>query len=356
MKATIKALTLLMAAAFATEASAQTTGEQHRVVDRPDAAVRDAEQRGAMRVTIWYPAADGAALTSIDVGPAGRPLFRLGSVAMDAPFADDARHPVILLSHGFGGSARTMAWFGKAMIERGYVVIAVDHPGNNGVDPMTVPGAVLWGERAMDLKAALAAALADPALAARIDAERVGVAGFSIGGLTALVAGGARVSPENILAFCDREPDDGVCQPQLEFPLPVDTWRAALASEELREPMAVAHDDHSLPGVKAVFAMAPVVQVADPASLAALRIPVSIIAGANDVTVPPATHARVAASLIPGATLEIVPDATHYSFLAQCTAEGRAEVPVCKDAQVQDAAHRRAIAAAADLFDRALRR
>ena len=353
MKSMISAV--IAAAALLSTPAQSVVGEQHRTITQPSAKARDAKGRTDLRVTIWYPAKAGSAETSIDVGAPGAPRLRRGSVAMDAPFADEKRHPVIMLSHGFGGAARPMAWFGKAMAERGYVVVGVDHPGNNGIDKMTVPGAVLWWERAEDLKAALAAVRADKALSRHIDPARVGVAGFSIGGLTALIAGGARVSPENIMAFCDSHPRDGVCQPQIEFAVSPRQWQAAFESEALRDEVATARDDHSLPGVRAVFAMAPVVQVADPASLKAMRVPVSIISGAEDATVPPATHARVAQTLIPGATLELIPDGTHYSFLAECTAAGREQIPVCKDAAVQEETHRRAIAAAAALFDKALR-
>jgi len=55
-------------------------------------------------------------------------------VAADAPFADAARHPLILVSHGFGGVARQMTRLGAPLARAGYVVVAVDHPGTNGRD------------------------------------------------------------------------------------------------------------------------------------------------------------------------------------------------------------------------------
>lgn len=345
----------LAAALLAGSATAAPVGERQLTTVQPGAKARDAEGRDTLRVTVWYRAEEGSAETSIDVGPPGKPLFKLGSVALDAPFADAERRPVILLSHGFGGSARSMAWFGKALAERGYVVVAPDHPGNNGIDQMTVRGAMMWWERAKDLKAALSAAKADPTVGAHIDSARVGVAGFSIGGLTALVAGGARVSPENIIAFCDANPADGVCRPQIEFAVSREQWSAAFTDPELTAEMAEARSDHSVAGVRAVFAMAPVVQVASPESLKAMRVPVSIITGDADATVPPATHARVAARLIPRVKLEEIATATHYSFLGTCTPAGREVVPVCKDAAAQQEAHTRAIAAAEALFDETLR-
>lgn len=349
-------LTRMTAALFflaALPASA-TVGQQHRLAHQPSAAVRDAAGRADLRITVWYPAKVGAQTRSIDIPP-DQPLFRVGAVAPDAPFADVARHPVILVSHGFGGSARMMGWFGLALAERGYVVVAVDHPGNNGVDQPTAAGSVLWWSRADDLKVALAAVLADPQLSSHVDAARVGVAGFSIGGLTALVAGGARTDPVRMVRFCRDHPEDGTCKPQLEFALSNEDAMAALASPALAAERAKAGEDHAVPGVKAVFAMAPVVQPLTPASLRAMRAPVVIVAGAADATVPPQTHALVAKSLIRGARVTILPDVTHYSFLATCSATAVQTVPVCRDATAQESAHRDAIEAALKLFDQTLR-
>lgn len=329
-------------------------GEQHRVAVQPSAMLRDAQHRSDLRITVWYPAAAGAPTRSIDIPPEA-PEFKVGSVAADAPFADTSRHPIILLSHGFGGSARIMGWFGLALAEHGYVVVAVDHPGNNGIEPLTKEGAVLWWDRADDLKTALATVLADPKLKDHLDAARVGVAGFSIGGLTALVAGGAKTDPNRMIQFCHEHPADGTCKPQREFALSPDDAVATLASPALATERKRARDDHSVPEVKAIFAMAPVVQPLTPASLRVIREPVVILAGADDVTVPPATHALIAKRLIPGAKVTILPDVTHYSFLATCSGSAAKEVPVCRDATNQETAHRLAIRAAIALFERALR-
>jgi predicted dienelactone hydrolase len=173
-------------------AQAAPVGETHRVTAESTASLRDAKHRAELRITVWYPAAADAVERPLVVGPPERPLFDIGAVAPNAAFAaDGARRPVILLSHGFGGTARIMGWFGIAMARSGYIVVAVDHPGNNAADEMTVPGATLWWDRAEDLRAALEATQRDPDLGAHMDMSRVGVAGFSAGGFTALVAAGA---------------------------------------------------------------------------------------------------------------------------------------------------------------------
>src|SRR5215472_17000060 len=68
-----------------------TVGERHLIAHNPTAALRDAEHRDTVRVTVWYPAAADAKEVSLDLGPPGKPLFKVGSAAPDAPFADDQR-------------------------------------------------------------------------------------------------------------------------------------------------------------------------------------------------------------------------------------------------------------------------
>ncbi|HEY2357916.1 MAG TPA: alpha/beta hydrolase, partial [Phenylobacterium sp.] len=257
---------VLGALSLATAARAFPVGERHLEAVNPTAALRDAEHKATVRVTVWYPAAEGAEEQSLDIGPPGQPLFYVGSAAPNAAFADARPRPVILFSHGYGGSARMMAWFTTVLAQQGYVVIAVDHPGNNSQDKMTVPGAALFWDRPGDLAAALERARTDPTIAPHLDVRRLAVAGFANGGFTALEAAGARTDLAHFRAFCDAHPDDGVCRPQPEFPVTLEQATAALATPELAGEAARAGDDHSIRGVRAAFVMAPAfVQAFDPA-------------------------------------------------------------------------------------------
>lgn len=345
-------IALLAVFGVATSAVAQVAGETHRTTTIASAAVRDAQHRPTLRVTIWYPAEKGAEATSLAIGDPAKPLFTVGAAAADAPIEpSSARRPVILLSHGFGGSARMMGWFGIAMAQSGYIVISVDHPGNNGVDMMTVPGAILPWERAEDLKQALKAVAEDPILGPQLDLTRIGAAGFSAGGFTALVLGGARVDPDRLQRFCRTSPNDGVCRPQVEFAVTEAESARARSEPPVAALIAKAGVDHSMPGIKAVFAMAPaIVQALPPEGLQAIRKPVGIIVGDHDTVAPPATNANVAAAAIPGSRLTTVEGATHYTFLSSCTPAGVAIVPICQAAGPQKEAHRIAIEQARALF------
>ena len=169
------------------------------------ARLRDAQHRDLLRITVWYSAAADAVEGPVVEGPPTQPLFDIGAVAPNAHFAtDNIRQPVLLLSHGFGGTARIIGWFGLAMARAGYIVIAVDHPGSNAIDEMTVPGAILWWDRAEDLQSALEAAVRDATIGPHMDTSRIGVAGFSAGGFTALVAAG--LWPIQLTSICSAAP------------------------------------------------------------------------------------------------------------------------------------------------------
>jgi predicted dienelactone hydrolase len=337
-------------------AEAFPVGERHLEASNPTAALRDAGHSAKLRVTVWYPAAEGADEKSLDIGPPGKPLFYVGEAAPDAPFADARRRAVILFSHGYGGSARMMGWFTTVLAQQGYIVIAVDHPGNNSHDKMTVAGSALFWDRPGDLEAALEAVKADPVLSGYIDTRRLGVAGFATGGFTALAAGGARVDLQRFQAECAAHPDDGLCKPQPEFPVTLEQATAALAAPELAAEAAHAADDHSIRGVRAVFAIAPaLVQAFDPASLTAMGAPVAIVVGEADPVAPPRLNGGAAARAIPRAQLKSLPGVGHYDFVSTCTQAAFNIEAMCQALQTpQGPTHFETLQMALMLFGRAM--
>lgn len=349
---------LLMTASLCAHADgARVAGERHGSTTVASAAVRDAQHRDSLRYTVWYPAPARSRETALTIGPPDAPLFDVGRAAMAAPVAGE-RLPTLLLSHGNGGSARMMGWLGTALARAGYLVIAVDHPGNNGADEMTLPGSLLAWLRADDLHAALAAVKADPILGPHIDTQRLGVVGFSAGGYTALLAAGARPDLQRLLAFCRAHPDDGVCQPQQEAAThTMEARLAAAASPALAPWIAEADRSRAIPGVRAVFLLAPaIVQAFAPEQLSSLRQPVSILLGDADKVAPPASNGNAAQAMIPGATLTRLPDVGHYDFLSECTAPGRQRLAaLCSTAVPKAQTHARTIDATERFFGDALR-
>ena len=320
------------------------------------------DAKHALATMVWYPADPGAEEKPQMLGPPGNPLFDGGHAAADAALAPmPAKFPLIVLSHGTGGTGGNLAWLGTALARAGYVAAAVNHPGNNAVDGYTVPGFTLWWERARDLSAVIDGMLADPTLMARIDAERIGAAGFSLGGYTMIAIAGGITSLAHFREFCASPEADGACQAPPEFG-DLRAKAKALADSDEAFRAALANDSRSYRDkrVRAVFAMAPALGPALlPDSLERIDIPVAIVAGAADAIVPVGSSARSYAAHIPHAELTIFPgDVGHYVFLADCTEGGRAALPaLCIDAPSvdRDAIHAKTADLAEAFFVRHLR-
>ena len=147
-----------------------------------------------IQTLIWYPAAAGSVESDWEVA-----IFKAGRVAKGAaPAEQPAKLPLIVLSHGTGGSAVGLGWLAQALAAQGYLVAAPHHHGNTAAeDTQPLQGTLVWWDRPRDLSRLIDRLLADPAWGPRIDASRIGVAGFSIGGYTALaiVRSGRRPAP-----------------------------------------------------------------------------------------------------------------------------------------------------------------
>jgi predicted dienelactone hydrolase len=250
-----------------------------------------------LRITLWYPAAASATEAPVVLGAPDQPVFIAGRVARDAPWAEGPRRPVIVASHGFGGAARQLTWLGSALARAGYVVVAVDHPGTNGIDGITAEGTYAAWERAGDLAAALDIAARDPVVGPRLDLQRVGAIGFSLGGWTAALLAGARTDFDAFDRFFASPARDSICEPQREYPTDFTRRHATLAQPAMREIAAREHADHRDPRVRAAFLIAPALaQALDRASLASIRVPVGVLVGAADPITRAATNADVIAA------------------------------------------------------------
>jgi predicted dienelactone hydrolase len=295
---------------------------------------RDAKTH-ALITEIWYPADPASVEQPQWIGSPETPFAAAGKAARDAkPMAAPEKFPLILLSHGIGGSSFMMAWLGAALAAHGFIAAAVNHPGNNALEDYTIPGAVFWGQRAHDMSALLDLLLAEPTFGPHIDPKRVGAAGFSLGGLTVLELAGGIAEFFRYQDFCKSPKADGMCTDTIEYPgLLAKVTALAKTDPAIQGAFAENSKSHRDPRIRAIFAMAPALGPAfDPASLAKISIPTQIVAGAVDTTVPPDSSAKFFAAHIPGAQLTIYQAVGHYTFLATCAELGNRMQPrLCID-------------------------
>jgi predicted dienelactone hydrolase len=303
---------------------------------------------------VWYPAESGNAAKEQFIGPPEAPLFSAGRAAEDATLAPSfERYPLVALSHGTGGSAMQMAWLGTYLAARGYIVVAVNHPGNNALTGYTTQGFVEGWERAKDITTAISGMHADPRFGEHIDATRNGAAGFSYGGYTMMELAGATTDFNRLLAWCDQP--KSACNPP-EMPDLMDRFKAIEQQPDVQNAIRESGGSNRDPRIRAVFAIAPAVARAfTRESLQKISIPVEIVAGASDPIVPPAENAQFFAENINGAKLTILPGGVgHYTFLDVGTEAGKKQLPqffVDNEGVDREFVHAQVAEMAADFFD-----
>ncbi|QOY88998.1 alpha/beta hydrolase family protein [Paludibaculum fermentans] len=166
-----------------------------------------------LTVEIWYPATIPAGQqeqTSYQSAlpgnaPAGTPkTFEIAGKALrDAPAEQGQAFPLVVVSHGYPGSRTFLSYLTENLASKGYVVAAIDHTDS-------VFGAVKGFQstllnRSLDqlfTVEALAklAGASDNFLHGLLDASRVAIVGYSMGGYGALASGGAGYSAASAIA------------------------------------------------------------------------------------------------------------------------------------------------------------
>jgi predicted dienelactone hydrolase len=312
----------------------------------------------SLRCTIWYPAIDTAVEVPQLVGPPDAPLFEAGLASPEAQFAPSLyAWPIVLLSHGSGGSAIQMAWLGTALARSGFIAVAVDHPGNNSLQPLTAEGFALWWERATDLSEVLDGMLADTEFAPHIDSSRVAAAGYSLGGYTVLELAGAQTDIHRIFELCATNADAAVCHTQEMhgFGSPEDILRAARKTSG--ESLARSASSFRDPRIRAVFAIAPALGFTlTEESLRTIKRPLAMVVGDADGVAPADTNADYIQAFVRGSRVTLLPKVTHYTFLDTCTAAGkRALLRYCSDDVDRSEVHAKVAAMAVSFFSTTLK-
>jgi predicted dienelactone hydrolase len=258
-----------------------------------------------LAAAIWYPTDAQAGV--VLVGLTAQRVSSGGPVVGD-------RLPVVVMSHGTGGSFATHADTALALAANGYVVVAPLHTGDNFRDDSAVGKPNWLPDRSRHLRLALDAALGKWRGAAHIDARRVGVFGFSAGATTALISIGGTPDLQQVPTYC-KQHLEFVCQLMSPPATQPPVW---LADPRIRAAVIVA------PGLGFAFA---------PDGLRNVRVPVQLWAGGADVTVPAGANAQLVMTSLPAnaaTQMHVVPSATHYSFAAPCPVFGPPQL--CRDA------------------------
>src|SRR5258707_2001878 len=130
---------------------------------------------GYIDVALWYPSNAAEADRSFGA-------YRM-QVSMNAQAAL-GKFPLVVVSHGTGGSSLSHYRFALALARSGFVVAAPEHPGDNYRDRSLVADTRYGYERPRQGSRGLDDLLADPEWKGRIDNDPIRPVGHSAGGVT----------------------------------------------------------------------------------------------------------------------------------------------------------------------------
>jgi predicted dienelactone hydrolase len=259
---------------------------------------------------IWYPCA--AEPKSVPLGSLALPLSDTLQGVKDCPVTG-AKLPLIVFSHGRGG------WFAghhdtaEVLADAGFVVAAINHPGDNGGDSSQSEAMSVWASRPADIVRLIDFVLKDWKDRAAIDPAKIGFFGFSKGGYTGLVLIGATLDFHRAASYC------------------TDNSRFCGQIRSSDVPQNLPHDNRIKAAVLADAAPS-VAFTKD--TLSPIHIPLQVWRselGAKDRGVDPMGVARVMNSLPGEPEIHIVP-AGHFAFLPQCSPKLAANLPrFCTD-------------------------
>jgi predicted dienelactone hydrolase len=267
----------------------------------------------ALQVGIWYPTK--AAASEHDVG-----LFTQ-FVAPDA-VVSGGTHPLIVMSHGNGGTFESHYDTALALARAGFVVAAVTHTGDNYRDQSQATHLAL---RPQALHTVISYMLTAWTGHTSINPAKVGAFGFSSGGFTVLVSIGGIPDLARVAPYCASHPETYTCKLVAAQPVPAGT--------QVRDADWIAD-----PRIKAAVIAAPAVgfAFAQPGGRPGLKnvlIPVQLWRAGDDSILPSPDYAEAVRDALPRPPeYHVVAGADHFDFLAPCSEPLAMVVPgICRE-------------------------
>jgi predicted dienelactone hydrolase len=157
----------------------------------------------ALGGAMWYPCAEPPG--EIDLGKIAAMFGITIAGAKDCP-VDGFKLPLVVVSHGRGGHFFSHHDTIEMLAEAGFVLAAINHPGDTYFDMTRSGDLSAYVDRPTDIKRLIDYMLFTSPAAPNIDRQRIGFYGFSRGGYTGLVLIGGNPDWAGATVFCQRHP------------------------------------------------------------------------------------------------------------------------------------------------------
>jgi dienelactone hydrolase len=203
-KATLLLGSAVVLAAFLTTGCANSNAQTQAAAQQMSSAERQVTRQQALASAVGMP--DASLFETRDLSWMDAARQREVLARLYAPAAKDKASPVplVVFSHGIGGSREGYTYIGKYLAANGIAALHVQHVGSDRSlwfgNPLQMVGRLQDAakeseaiNRTKDVRFALDQVFADAALKPLLDAQRIAAAGHSYGANTTLLLSGARV-------------------------------------------------------------------------------------------------------------------------------------------------------------------
>lgn len=293
--------------------SANAAGFQYGSAPDPDGKPLD--------LAIWYPSE--AKLTSQTLG-----LFTQ-DVAFYGPIRGKLL-PLIVISHGTGGSAASHYDTALALADAGFVVVALTHFGDNYKEQNYSFTPRNFTERPRQVSRVIDFMLKEWSGRDNIDPTRIGMFGFSAGATTALIELGGTLDLDRAVKFCREHAELWACIQAKQAAGASAAWSG---TKNPRWP----HD----PRIKAAAIAAPTLGYAfSKEGLSGVSTPIQLWRAENDQVTPNQWDGDIVKGDLPKPPEDhLVANAGHFDFLAPCSeALAKLAPEICQSADGFDRA------------------
>lgn len=250
----------------------------------------------------------GAAIFAMAQSAKGSQILERGETKLAVWQPQETRansHGLIIISHGTGGSRYDHRGTAKALAQEGFIVVSILHAGDNYRDHSKLGTLDYFPDRQAELRKALDVILTSKEYRDKIDPERIGALGFSIGGHTVLNLIGARSDFNLIREHCSdpsRDPRHCAYGAENAADIPDQDWGAIPFKRDMR--------------IKAAAMINPVGTTFGAGDLDAITIPVFLRGAEKDQILASPFHAQNIHAQLPTAhDYKIVKDAHHFYFI-----------------------------------------
>ena len=227
--------------------------------------------------------------------------------------------PLVAIAPGLNSNMNALLYVGRHLASHGYAVASLNFPFTSADAVQAViqgtaliPPVNAWFAQPLDVSALIDQV--EQRWGARVDTQRVGVLGQSLGGYTVTALAGAELDWAALDRQCLQLSD-----PKVVVLNPAMVWQCS------------GHDQVSQrksfrdPRVKVAVAVNPVTNpIFSATSIQALAVPILMVSGSNDIFAPSISQQLIPFSWIqqPGSLLVLQRNGTHLSFL-----EGTSDLP-----------------------------